>query len=35
MRTLRQEGRTLQSIGAETWKQLDDLEKAILTGKTG
>ena len=31
MRTLRQEGRALQNIGADTWKQLDDLERAILT----
>lgn len=31
MRTLRQDGRTLQNIGAETWKQLDDLEKEVLT----
>ena len=31
MRTLRQEGRTLQNIGADRWKQLDDVEHAILT----
>ena len=31
MRTLRQEGRTLQNIGIERWKQLDDVERAILT----
>lgn len=31
MRTLRQEGRTLQNIGIETWKTLDGTEHAILT----
>ena len=31
MRTMRQEGRTLQNIGAENWKMLDDIERSILT----
>lgn len=31
MRTIRQEGRTLQNIGAENWKMLDDIERSILT----
>lgn len=31
MRTLRQEGRTLQNIGAERWKELDAIEHAILS----
>ena len=31
MRTLRQEGRTLQNIGAENWKMLDAVERSILS----
>ncbi len=31
MRTLRQEGRTLQNIGAENWKMLDNVERSILS----
>lgn len=31
MRTLRQEGRTLQNIGVEKWKMLDDTEHSILS----
>ena len=31
MRTLRQEGRTLQNIGVKNWQMLDDIEHAILS----
>jgi len=31
MRTLRQEGRTLQNIGVENWKMLDEIEHSILS----
>ena len=31
MRTLRQEGRTLQNIGVKNWQMLDEIEHAILS----
>lgn len=31
MRKMRQEGRMLQNIGADSWQQMDDVEHAILT----
>ena len=35
MRSMRQKGRTEDSIGEEIWKQLDDLERTILTYMMG
>ena len=31
MRTLRQKGHMVESVGTDTWDNLDDVEKALLT----